>query len=287
VLALTRAALRAPRLAVLLALAATLALGAGALRLRTDAGFRAYVGADHPAVREFDDFLERFGGGLPIAAVWSCRGTPACAGVFDAPALEMAHAVALAMEPIAGVRAVASPATTPLLIPTPEGFALRTGVEDGRPVSDREHLRERAKIDPLWVGGLISADAEVGAIVIELASSESDVSVAVLRALQESLAPWEARGFEFALVGDPVEFVVAGGDLQADSQRLVPLIVWLIGAMILVLFAASACARVAGRSRHRRGLVVRPDGLARLAADGGDAGASPFIVVVGSATRST
>jgi hypothetical protein len=236
VFALTRAALRAPRLTVLLALAASLALGAGALRLRTDAGFRAYVGGAHPAVRDFDEFLARFGGGLPIAAVWSCAETRACTSVFDAPALEMAHAVAIAMEPIPGVRAVASPATSPLLVPTPEGFAVRAGVEDGRPAPDRERLRERAMLDPLWVGSLISADARVGAIVIELASSESEVSVAVLRALQANLAPWEARGFEFALVGDPVEFVIAGGDLQRDSQRLVPLIVLLIGAMILALF---------------------------------------------------
>ena len=241
-LALTRAALRAPRLTVLLVLAATLALGAGALRLRTDAGFRAYVGADHPAVREFDEFLARFGGGLPIAAVWSCADSHACASVFDAPALEMANAVALAMEPVPGVRAVASPATSPLLVPTPEGFAVRMGVEDGRPAPDRERLRERAMIDPLWIGSLISADARVGAIVIELASSESDVSVGVLRALQTSLAPWEARGFQFALVGDPVEFVVAGGDLQQDSLRLVPLIVLLIGAMILALFRSFRAA---------------------------------------------
>ena len=234
--ALTRAALRAPWLAIGLVLVLTLGLGAGALRLRTDAGFRAYIGPDHPAVREFDAFLARFGGGLPIAAVWSCAETRVCTSVFDAPALEMAYAVALAMQTTPGVRAVASPATSPLLVPTPDGFDVRTLVEEGRPVADRERLRERAKIDPLWVGSLISADADVGALVIELASSESAASVAVLRALQESLAPWEARGFTFNLVGDPVEFVIAGGDLEADSRRLVPLIVGLIGAMILLLF---------------------------------------------------
>jgi len=244
VFALTRAALRAPRLAVGLVLALTFGLGAGALRLRTDAGFRAYVGADHPAVREFDAFLARFGGGLPIAAVWSCAEARVCKSVFDAPALEMAYSVALAMQTTPGVRAVASPATSPLLVPTPDGFDVRTLVEDGRPVADRERLRERAKIDPLWVGSLISADADVGALVIELASSESAASVAVLRALQESLAPWEARGFTFNLVGDPVEFVIAGGDLEADSRRLVPLIVGLIGAMLLVLFRSLRVALV-------------------------------------------
>jgi predicted RND superfamily exporter protein len=236
VLVLTRAALRAPRLTAALVLAASLALGAGLLRLRTDAGFRAYVGADHPTVRRFDDFLSRFGGGLPIAAVWSCKETRACRDVFDERALAMAHTVALALQTTPGVRAVASPATAPLLVPTPEGFAVRRLVEEGRPVSDRERLRRRAVADPLWVGSLVSADADVGALVIELASSDSQTSVSVLRALQESLAPWEARGFEFNLVGDPVEFVIAGGDLERDSRRLVPVIVALIGALILALF---------------------------------------------------
>jgi hypothetical protein len=126
-------------------------------------------------------------------------------------------------------------------------------VENGRPAADRERLGERARQDPLWVGSLISADGQVGAIAIELASSESEVSVAVLRALERSLAPWEARGFEFALVGDPVEFVIAGGDLQADSQRLLPLIALLIAAMLRTLFrslrialAALASVGVAG-----------------------------------------
>ena len=242
---LTRAALRSPRLAMGIVLALTLGLGAGGARLRSDAGFRAYVGADHPAVRELDEFLARFGGGLPIAAVWSCAQTRVCTSVFDAPALEMAHAVALAMQATPGVRAVASPATSPLFLPTSTGFEVRTLVENGRVVADRERLRERAKIDPLWVGSLISADADVGALVIELASSESAASVAVLRALQQSLAPWEARGFTFALVGDPVEFVIAGGDLEADSRRLLP---WIGGRSA----RCSCCSFAAFASRSRR-----------------------------------
>jgi len=236
VYALTNAALRAPRLCIGLVLALCLALGAGALRLRTDAGFRAYVGPDHPAVRDFDAFLARFGGGLPVAAVWSCAQSRACTDVFDASALEMAHAVATTLRSTRGVRAVASPATSPLLVPSEDGFAVRALVEEGRPAPDHRALGARARLDPLWVGSLISADADVGALVIELESSASDASVAVLRALEKSLAPWEARGFQFALVGDPVEFVIAGGDLERDSRRLVPLIAAMIGALLLLLF---------------------------------------------------
>ena len=172
----------------------------------------------------------------------------------------MAFAVAVAMQRVPGVRAVESPATSALFVPTPEGFAVRRAAPDGRPAADCEQLGERAKLDPLWVGSLISADGQVGAIVIELASSQSEVSVAVLHALRQSLAPWEARGFEFALVGDPVELVIAGGDLQADSQRLVPLIALLIGAMLRALFrslrvALAALATVAVATLWSFGLM--------------------------------
>jgi predicted RND superfamily exporter protein len=233
---LTRFALRHPASSAALILALTGVSVVGALRIETRAGFRAYVGADHPAVRRLDAFIARFGGGLPVAIVWSCARAAACQSVFDAASLEMAHAVSTALERTAGVRSVQGPATSPLLVPTPDGFAVRSFVEEGRPVADREALARRAVIDPLWRGALVSTDAKVGAIVFELASSESDLNIGVMQELQKILRPFEARGFEFNLVGDPVEFVVAGDALRRDSIRLVPVIVGLIAAVLFALF---------------------------------------------------
>jgi predicted RND superfamily exporter protein len=233
---LVRLSLTYPKLAVFAVAFATLVLGAGALRITTDAGFRAYVGARHPAVRELDAFLERFGGGLPVAAVWSCDETLLCETVFDPEPLRMAHSVAMSLARTTGVRSVASPATSPLLVPGEDGFGVRRFFESGEPAADADALARRAVRDPLWVGDLISSDGVVGAIVFELASSESDVNVAAMAALQEALAPYEAQGFRFHLVGDPVEFVVAGADLQMDSAVLVPAIVALIGVIFFVLF---------------------------------------------------
>jgi len=233
---LTRLSLEFPKLAVAAVALVTLVLGSGALRITTDAGFRAYVGEEHPAVRELDAFLERFGGGLPVAAVWSCEETELCETVFDTAALAMAHSVAISLERTPGVLAVASPATSPLFVPEADGFGVRRFFESGQPAPDAEFLARRAIRDPLWVGDLISDDAVVGAIVFELASSESDVNVAAMAALQAAIAPHEARGFHFHLVGDPVEFVVAGADLQMDSAILVPVIVALIGLVFFFLF---------------------------------------------------
>ena len=235
---LTRAALDSPRATLVAVAVVTVLVGAGALRLDTDAGYRAYVGNDHPSVRQLDDFVARFGGGLPVAAVWSCRETDACQDVFDPASLAMAFSVAREVEVLPGVAAVESPATSALLVPAPEGFQVRRATVSGTPASDVSALRDRARLDPLWVGHLISPDARVGAIVVELDSSDCEVTGPVLQGLRDALAPYESEGFEFHLVGDPVAFFVAGADLQADSLRLVPVIAILIAGTILALFGS-------------------------------------------------
>jgi len=241
---LTRFALRHPGVTGVIVLAITAVAGVGALRVETNAGFRAYVGAEHPAIRRLDEFITRFGGGLPVAAVWSCDQSAACGSVFDEASLRMAYEVSTAIERTAGVRSVQSPATSRLLVPGPDGFAVRSFVEGGVPVEDREALMRRAAIDPLWQRTLVSPDGRVGAIVLELASSESDLNIRVVEELRKILRDFEARGFEFNLVGNPVEFVVAGGELRRDSMRLVPVIVGLIGAVLLALFRSWRAALI-------------------------------------------
>ncbi len=233
---LTRFTLRYPGLTAAIILAVTAIAAMGALRIETNAGFRAYVGPDHPAVRRLDQFIARFGGGLPVAAVWSCAHTEVCDSVFDDASLMMAYQVATAIERTAGVRSVQSPATSALLVPSSDGFAVRSFVENGRPVADREALSRRALVDPLWQRALVSPDGKVGAIVLELASSESDLNIRVMEELQEVLRQFEGQGYRFDLVGDPVAFVLAGSDLRRDSFRLVPVIVTLIGIVLFALF---------------------------------------------------
>ncbi len=242
---LTRFSLRHPRLGAAIILAVTALAALGALRIETNAGFRAYVGSDHPAVRRLDQFIARFGGGLPVAAVWSCAHTEACDSVFDDASLMMAYQVATALERTAGVRSVQSPATSALLVPSSDGFAVRSFVENGRPVPDREALSRRAVVDPLWQRALVSPDGKVGAIVLELASSESELNIRVMEELQEILREFERRGYRFHLVGDPVGFVLAGGDLRRDSFRLVPAIVTLIGIVLFALFRSWRAVAIA------------------------------------------
>jgi predicted RND superfamily exporter protein len=225
--------------AVLVAFA--LLAGAGAQGLRTEVGYRAFLGSTHPAIRDLDRFLARFGGGLPVAAVFVCGESP-CEEALGIEALRMSHDVATRLAAVPGVARVDSPATSPILV---SDFGLpdtRSLAPEGEPVPDRAELAERALADPLWRGQLVSPDGRAGAVLLHLASSEVEVGAGVVRALRRVLAPWEERGFRFHLVGGPVEFVVAGGELATVSARLVPGMVVVVGVVLALAFRSLAVA---------------------------------------------
>ena len=160
--------------------------------LSTETGYRAYLGEDHPTIETLESFIEGFGGGLPMAAVWSCRDTDQCESVFDPRSLEMANAVVQELRNRGDIVRIESPATTPILIANGDEIGARTLLG----ATDIDALAARAVIDPLWRGTLVSTNGEAGAIFLELASSSSEDSKAVLRALEAALAPFEAAGCE-------------------------------------------------------------------------------------------
>ena len=104
----------------------------------------------------------------------------------------------------------------------------------------------------------MSRDGEAGAIILELESSNSDESVAVLRALEAALEPYEEIGFKFHIVGQTAQFAITDEALAADSARLTVPMVLLVAIVILLLFRSwqSGC-RLPGDSRARNGLDHR------------------------------
>ena len=102
----------------------------GALRLETAVGYRALLGAEHPAVERLDTMTARFGGGLAMAVVWGCEDAAPCENALDPVSLAMAHRVASAMVLLPGVLRVDSPATSPLW------FAPALGIPERRTLVD-------------------------------------------------------------------------------------------------------------------------------------------------------
>ena len=213
----------------------TLAFAGQLPKLRTEFGYRPLVGEDHPSIQVLDGFIERFGGGFPVQIAWSCRQSPRCETVFDPASLRMADAVSRRLASLAVIREVRSPASSSLLVPTADGFAVRRFVERGELAADLRLLAARALGDPLWVGNLVSRDGRTGVIVVQPVDSESETSVQVVGAIREALAPFEAAGFEFHLVGHAVEFVVAGRELARSSSALTPIAAIVIALIVFAL----------------------------------------------------
>jgi predicted RND superfamily exporter protein len=246
---LARLALAHPVATLLAALAATLGFCAGLARLGTDVGYRAFLGDGHPAVRRFDEFLARYEGGLPLALVFSCEGAAPCTSVFDPSALAMARAVGDALASAPGVRRVEGPDRAPILVPgkPPLPPLPRRLFENGTLAPDREALAARARGDRLWRGSLVSEDGRTGALVIDVADTRGETAVAVWGAVERAIAPYEAKGWAFRAVGGPVEFVVAGGELQRAAHRLVPVMVGLVAlGLVLLLRSPPSTAALLG-----------------------------------------
>jgi hypothetical protein len=237
---LTRLSLARPRVALVLLTGVTLFFAAGALRVETDVGYRALLGRSHPAVERFDAFLERWGGGFPLAALYRCGESPACDRVFEPRAIAMAADVARQLERAPGVRGVESVATSALWVPGDDGPVARRLIDAAPDVLPA--LGERALRDSLWPRALVSEDGRAAVIALEVASSNGDDNTAAYAALEAALAPYEAQGWVFHRVGGPVEFVVAGAELQADTARLVPVMIAIVLAVLYLLFRSLSAA---------------------------------------------
>lgn len=232
---LTRLSISFPKTVLVALILATVGLAFGMPGSRVEFGYRPLLGGDHPAIERLEGFVERFGGGFPILIAWECGSGAPCETAFDSSSLGMAHAVVQDLMAVEGVQGIESPATSPLLVPDPEGFAVRRFVEGGVRVADASELADRALIDPLWSGTLVSRDGRSGSIVLQLVDTSSETSIRVIEAVQAALREFEERGFEFHLVGHAVEFVIAGRELAESSAGLVPVTAIVIALMIFLL----------------------------------------------------
>lgn len=229
---LTSLCIHKPWLTLITALALLAASGYSVARTELSVGMDANLGADHPAVREFDAFLETFGGGYTVLIAYECLDADACRDALDPRALTMAHSVARQLEQSRFVARVSSVATTPLLVRGTElDLDARRLVSGGAPSTDPE-LRRLALADDLWSGTLLSADGRIGAVVVELAETGSDSVLGVMEEINGALAAHEAH-LRFHIVGEPAIWMAAHADA---AQSMLRAGVGTGGALFLVLW---------------------------------------------------
>ncbi len=234
---LTRLSLAHPVWTLVALVLATAFFGAGIPRIQRETSLRTFLGPRHQTVVTLDRHLETFGGGYPVIIAYSCEETPLCESVFDPAALQMAEDVRTALQATFGVQSVYAVSNAPLLLENGDDLAVHRFVDEAvEPAADRD-LRELAHIaarDPLWARTLVGREGTVGAIILELSSSGGDVQAAVASALETALKPHRDHGWTFYLVGELVDFVYSGIDVERDSQAMVPV----MAAVLLIVLTA-------------------------------------------------
>ncbi len=280
----TRFSLSHPRWTIAAIVVATLVMGSGLLSLRNQTGYRTFLGEDHLQLKRFDRFVERFGGGYPILIAYSCAGNSTCESVLEPRPLEMAHRFSTELARLPGVDTVLSPANATLLVPYSDGgFETRTLIEGGETATELPGLVETAAIDPLWDRNVLARGGEVGAIVVQLSTTETAVQDEVTRAAYATAKRLEGEyGFEFRLVGKSVEFVIANIFVNDHTSRVAPVMVFLLTGVIYALFrsltaAVLALATMGVPALWSQGLM----GLLEIPLDAVSSNAAMIVFVVG------
>jgi predicted RND superfamily exporter protein len=109
----------------------------------------------------------------------------------------------------------------------------RQFVANGSVVEDAE-LVDRALRDPLWSRTLVSTDGTVGAIVVDLSSTEGEALATAMNSIRNAIAPYEAAGFSFYIVGEAAVSVAAQ---EAGRNSAVRAGVFTGGMLFLTLMA--------------------------------------------------
>ena len=231
---LTRFSLKWPRLTLAVLLGITCLLGAGVPKVKTAFGFRVLIGDSHPSIQTLDAMIEEFGGGLPVQIAWQCGTGHPCRNALDEVSLAMANSVSQELSTAKRVRDVQGPANSPILVPDEQGFRVRRLVEHGRVAQDIGHLAEIALQDPHWIGNLISEDGLTGVITVQPSDNRPSTDQVTMEAIHRALSPFEASGFSYYLAGEAPR-ISAGEGLSRSTNRLIPVLVILIGSVLFAL----------------------------------------------------
>lgn len=238
---LTKVALRRPWWGIGIVVLISVAAAVGITRVEAQTGFRTFLGEEDPQIVYLDEFLDRFGGGFPLLIAYSCDGEAPCKTVFDEGPLEMVHELRAQLRTLEGVRQVHTVADSELLVPTEDGFEVRTLYG----AADREELATWAAVDPLWDRTLTAQEGKVGAVVVQFSTSDAGIQKEVTLRARKVLEKYEAAGYEFRLVGESVDFVVAPDAFNVETQRVMPIMVLIMIGILAFLFRSIVAVGIA------------------------------------------
>jgi predicted RND superfamily exporter protein/signal transduction histidine kinase len=242
--ALTRLSLERPLIVAVALFVITSALASGVSRVETQTTAQTFLGDDHPLLAAYDEHIARFSAGYPIVIAYSCAKTPVCDTIFDAAALDMVVGVAERLSQHPMISRLRSIASEPVLLAYDSKLVRRYFTDEGLLESERERMVDAALDDPMWRRSLIGSDAEVGAILIEVKSTQGKLQSSLANALEQALEPAQKSGWSFYLAGELIDFTYTGAYLERESTRMAGPLALVLLFVLLTFLRSTALAIV-------------------------------------------
>ena len=220
---------------------------------RFDASFEAYFDTDDPTYAAYNRFRADFGSDEIAYILYSAPDSEH--GPFDLEVMRKIEQLTRALEGVPFVSDVTSLANAEYMYGVPGGLKIEKILEEF-PESQQEMLvtREKVLAKPLYVGGLVSADGQYAAIILDMQRSSVD-PVEDLRldpeggdqlgnlypqvtyhAIEEILARPEYDGIVFHHVGDVALNAIYNEIIGPDMARLFAVTIVVIALLLFLFF---------------------------------------------------
>ncbi len=223
--------LRIPILVVSVLITAFFARQIPNLRFEPDA--EAYVPENHPVRVFWREAKDRFGLGREILVAVEASGPE---GVFTPTILGGLSALTDALAQVEGVDAsqVRSLSTAEAMLGTDEGLDIQRFFEQP-PASLREarEVRKRVFQNPVFLDRLVSRDGSIAAIFLKSELAE-EAGPQVYARVADVVEGHTIEGARVLIAGMPAIEYVYGRQMAADLQRLIPLA---LAAVVAILYA--------------------------------------------------
>jgi predicted RND superfamily exporter protein len=237
--------------------ACLLILGASvflASRARFDNSFEAYFNKDDPVYSDYQEYRENFGSDEIAYILYEAPGRPH--GPFDLEVMRKIQTLTEALEEeVPFVNEVTSLANVEFVEGVPDGIEIYELLEEF-PESQEALLEIRDKVlsKPLYVGGLVSADARYAAIILEMDRSSVDpldeirldpeggdglanlYPQAAYHPIEEILARPEYEGIVFHHVGDVALNAIYNEIIAGESSGLAGIAFCVIAGLLYFFF---------------------------------------------------
>lgn len=224
--------------------------------LRVDSGFESYFDQDDAAYKAYLQFREDFGSDENIFLLYSVPDRQH--GVFDIEIMEKIQRLSKALEKeVPFVKEVTSLTNAELVEGVEDGIEITSWDKDYVHDQDSALKLKNTILDkPLYIGGLLSADAEYAAILVDMDRTSTD-SLDKIRLdpnaehpdalenlypqasnikLTEVLARPEYQGITFWVSGDVPINTVMNSIVQDEGAQLGAICYGLIAVLLLFLF---------------------------------------------------